>query len=74
MFLHLLREARVEAGMSQRDLARRLSVGQSVVSKCESGERQLNVVELRDWCEKGLRVSWIKFLQEFESALQQADH
>ena len=55
--------------MSQRDLAERLSTGQSVISKCESGERQLNVVEIRLWCVEGLGISWLDFLQQFDSSL-----
>lgn len=36
---------RVDAGMTQRDLARRLGRAHSFVGKVESGERQLNVLE-----------------------------
>lgn len=73
LFLSLLRNARVEAGLNQRELAKRLAVGQSVISKCESGERQLNIVELRDWCVKGLGLDWLAFLAEFEIAAQKHD-
>jgi transcriptional regulator with XRE-family HTH domain len=37
--------ARVKAGMTQRELARRLGRSHSFVGKIESGERQLNVLE-----------------------------
>lgn len=46
-FRALLREARLEAGLRQQDVADRLGVPQSVVSKIESGERRLDDVELR---------------------------
>lgn len=43
----LLREARHEAGLTQVQVAERLGVPQSFVSKYESGERRLDVIELR---------------------------
>ena len=43
----LLRELRQEAGLTQVDVAQRLDVPQSFVSKYESGERRLDVIELR---------------------------
>jgi len=49
-FLALLREVRQEAGLRQRDLAERIGVPQSFVSKYESGERRLDIVELRALC------------------------
>ncbi len=41
-----LAAARKAAGLSQHELARRLGRPQSFVSKCESGERRVDVVEL----------------------------
>lgn len=45
-FLKKLRQARVDAGLTQEEVARRLGKPQSFVSKCESGERRVDVVEL----------------------------
>lgn len=45
-FLKRLRRARTDAGLSQTEAARRLGKPQSFVSKCESGERRVDVVEL----------------------------
>jgi transcriptional regulator with XRE-family HTH domain len=42
----LLRQLRQEAGLTQVQVAERLEVPQSFVSKYESGERRLDVVEL----------------------------
>lgn len=46
----LLREMRENAGLRQEDLARVLQKPQSFVSKYESGERRLDVLEVRDIC------------------------
>ena len=40
-----LTAARMKAGMTQREFARRLARSHSFVGKIESGERQLNVLE-----------------------------
>lgn len=44
-FCELLIEARLKAGMTQIDVAKRLGKPQSYVSKYEGGERRLDVVE-----------------------------
>jgi transcriptional regulator with XRE-family HTH domain len=43
----LLRALRREAGLTQVEIAKRLDVPQSFVSKYETGERRLDVIELR---------------------------
>lgn len=48
-FLKRLREAREKAGLPQVEVARRLGKPQSYVSKCESGERRVDVIELEDF-------------------------
>lgn len=45
-FLRRLRRAREEAGLTQVQVAQRLLRPQSYVSKSESGERRLDVIEL----------------------------
>jgi transcriptional regulator with XRE-family HTH domain len=48
-FLKRLGQARREAGLTQVEVARALRRPQSFVSKCESGERRLDVIELSDF-------------------------
>jgi len=43
-----LREARLDAGLTQAEVAKALRRPQSFVSKCESGERRVDVIELQD--------------------------
>lgn len=46
-----LRDARIEAGLTQAEAAKKLRKPQSFVSKCESGERRIDVVELERFAE-----------------------
>jgi transcriptional regulator with XRE-family HTH domain len=50
VFLSVLREARERAGLTQVQLARKIGETQTFVSKCERGERRVDVVELRTFC------------------------
>lgn len=47
--LRMLREARVEAGLTQTQAAAALGKPQSYVSKCESGERRIDAIELEEF-------------------------
>jgi transcriptional regulator with XRE-family HTH domain len=46
-----LTAARERAGLSQRELAKRLGRAHSFVGKIESGERQLNVLEFCEYAD-----------------------
>ena len=47
VFVTALRDARTEAKVTQVELAKRLGETQSFISKCERGERRLDVIELQ---------------------------
>lgn len=49
-YLALLRRIRTERGLRQREIAERLGQPQSFVSKYESGERRLDLLELEQVC------------------------
>lgn len=61
----LLREFRRRASLRQVDVAARLDVPQSFVSKYETGERRLDLIELRQVC-LALNSSLIELVTEFE--------
>jgi transcriptional regulator with XRE-family HTH domain len=61
----LLRAVRSESGLTQAEVAERLELPQSFVSKYESGERRLDLIELRQIC-KALRISLGDFVRRFE--------
>ncbi len=63
----LLKTARLEAGLTQAELAQRLGVNQSFVSKYESGERRLDLIELRNIC-KALGIPLLSFVKRFDES------
>ena len=65
IFLDLLRKIRVDADLRQDDVAERLDKPQSFVSKYESGERRLDVLELREIC-AALDTTLARFVAELE--------
>ena len=46
-FIKRLREARIDAGLTQVQVAAKLKKPQSFIAKCESGERRIDFVELQ---------------------------
>lgn len=65
----LLRQVRLGAGLRQQDLAKKLAQPQSFVSKYESGERRLDLLELRQIC-AAVGVPLREFVERLENALQ----
>ena len=64
---NLLRDIRLEAGLNQVDLANRLGQPQSYVSRYETGERRLDLLELREICE-ALGVSLVGLVTRLEES------
>ena len=67
-FLQLLRQAREAAGLTQVEVAARLDEPQSWVSRIESGETRMHVVELRAYC-AAIGLSAVTFIERLEQAL-----
>src|ERR1700733_7736917 len=63
----LLRQIRTEASLRQGDLAKKLKQSQSFVSKYESGERRLDLLELQQIC-RAVGLSLVQFVHRFEGS------
>ena len=61
----LLRRVRTERNLPQTEVAKRLKKPQSFVSKYESGERRLDLIELREIC-RVIGIPLVAFVQRFE--------
>ena len=60
-----LRAKREGKGLTQYQLARILNVQQTYVSKIETCERRLDILELMNICE-ALEISFVDFVREIE--------
>lgn len=69
VLLRLLREERKRSGLTQAELAERLGLDQSTVSKCERGERRLDLVEVMAFCE-AMGVSFTGFVARFADTVK----
>jgi transcriptional regulator with XRE-family HTH domain len=61
----LLRQIRLDAGLTQVDLAKRLREPQAFVSRYETGERRLDLLELKEVC-RAVGISLKDFVKRFE--------
>ncbi|AND67626.1 hypothetical protein ATSB10_01720 [Dyella thiooxydans] len=51
LLLSFMQQVREEVGITQAQLAQRLRTTQSYVSKCERGERRIDIMEFVAYCE-----------------------
>jgi transcriptional regulator with XRE-family HTH domain len=68
--LFLLKEMRQKRSITQVELAEKLGVPQSFVSKYESGERELSILELREIC-RHIGISFDNFCRQLEEKLNE---
>lgn len=66
ILINLLRSKREERGITQTQLAELLGIEQAVLSKIETYERRLDIIELRTIC-AAMNISFINFIVEVES-------
>jgi transcriptional regulator with XRE-family HTH domain len=63
ILLRILRSKRQQNRLSQDDFAKKLGVPQSFISKIESGERRIDIVDLFRFCEV-LNIDVVQFIKE----------
>lgn len=68
--LELLKQQRLHKGLTQVELSKRLKTTQQYVSRCEGGQRRLDVIELLDWCE-ALGVDSLVLYESIQTLLRQ---
>ena len=68
VFISLLRDLRMEQRLRQSDLASRLGRSQAIVSRVESGERRLDIVELVAWL-RALDTDLVTFAKQLDTRL-----
>ncbi len=68
VFLRELIASRKRGKLTQIDLAERIAETQSFVSKCERGERRLDVLELREFC-TAFGITLTTFIERLEKRL-----
>jgi transcriptional regulator with XRE-family HTH domain len=67
-FVAELRAIRDEAGLTQENLAARLGVERTLVTKAEGGVRRIDVIELRAWLH-ALGTDLIPFVARLDARL-----
>jgi transcriptional regulator with XRE-family HTH domain len=71
VFLKLLRAERRAAGLTQKELAKKLKETQAFVSKCERGERRLDTIETRRFC-IAMGGHYSVFVAKLETAIEES--
>ncbi|RUL70518.1 helix-turn-helix domain-containing protein [Dyella choica] len=68
IFAELLRDVRMQAELTQEQLATTLDVDQAFVSEAERGRRRLDTVQVRDWC-LACGIDLVHISREFQKRL-----
>jgi DNA-binding XRE family transcriptional regulator len=73
VLIGMLRETRTAAGVTQVDMAQRLGITQSFVSKLERGELRLDFIQVRQYCQV-VGVPFATFVRQYEKRLEDELH
>lgn len=70
---NLIKNIRVDNHLTQVELAEKIKKAQSYISKYESGQRKLDIFEIKEICDS-LNMSLVEFVQKFEEDLANYDN
>ena len=62
ILLRQIQSARKASGMSQAEIAEKMGLTQSTWSKIETGERRIDLIELRRFC-RALSLDFVSFVR-----------
>jgi transcriptional regulator with XRE-family HTH domain len=65
-----LRQVRVQAGLTQEDVAERLKWERTIITKIETGVRRMDAIELRSYV-KAMGLDFEVFIHDLEIAIRQ---
>ena len=71
VFLSLLKSAREQAGLTQRELAARMGKSYSYIAKIETGYARMDIVQIRSYLD-AVGTPFLDFMRRFEEAVQQS--
>ena len=60
------------SGLTQEQVAQRLGKPQSYISKCQSGERRMDLVEIRAFCQ-AINKPLAEFIEEYDQIIQKVE-
>ena len=66
--VRLLKQKREENGITQRQLARTLHLRQNQISKIETNERRIDLLELINYC-RGVDIDFMDFCNEIDGII-----
>ncbi len=67
-----MKQVRQNAGLSQLELSQRLEAPQSRISDYERGQRQMDLMELRQYCQ-AVGITVVEFVTRFDRLLEEGD-
>lgn len=68
LMINLLRSKRENANITQKQLSEKLNLKQAMISKIETCERRIDVIELRHYC-NAIEISYVEFIIELNKIL-----
>lgn len=67
-----LKEKRKAAGLTMREVGTAIGRPHTYIQKWESGDRQINPIDLRDLC-TALGISFLDFLKEIDEEIEEQE-